>query len=300
MSGVICIVLGMHKSGTTLVSRLLHASGIPMLDGEAEGAYDQGRYYERTSTLAINRELLAGCYLPPLRQLWKRGSETGEADDAHSLSLVKRRAIPDRVPPPLAARMRVVIAACGAGGRAWGFKDPRTCLTYPLWRAELPPHRLVIVYRGWNQLLERYRVLGWKQLNLPRLLRVLDAWAVHNARILGYLRERQVPALVLRYEAMMDGDLELARLEGFVGRRLEDVREPERYRHRRGTPAHRLPAARLLAPLLRESPATVLLALDAARREQLEGTSESVEPGGEASRDRVDRSAREGAAWTSS
>lgn len=48
---MIFVVLGMHKSGTTLVSQILHHSGIPMGDGFDENVtYDGGNKYEREST----------------------------------------------------------------------------------------------------------------------------------------------------------------------------------------------------------------------------------------------------------
>jgi hypothetical protein len=52
---MICVFLSMHKSGTTLVSEILHHSGINMGDDIDEHvSYDRGNKYEHESTLGLN------------------------------------------------------------------------------------------------------------------------------------------------------------------------------------------------------------------------------------------------------
>ena len=56
---MIYIVLGMHKSGTTLLSQILHHSGISMGENFNESvSYSQGNKYERETTQQINKEIL--------------------------------------------------------------------------------------------------------------------------------------------------------------------------------------------------------------------------------------------------
>jgi len=55
---MIYVILGMHKSGTTLVSSLLHNADINMIEDTAEQDYDKGGYYERESTLQLNYDIL--------------------------------------------------------------------------------------------------------------------------------------------------------------------------------------------------------------------------------------------------
>ncbi|MGM0484512.1 MAG: hypothetical protein ACQERI_08185, partial [Candidatus Krumholzibacteriota bacterium] len=56
---MIFVLLGMHKSGTTLISRMLHESGINMC-GEpcGEASYDAGNKYERLEFLIYNTAML--------------------------------------------------------------------------------------------------------------------------------------------------------------------------------------------------------------------------------------------------
>ena len=50
MTGNVFVVLGMHKSGTTLVSDILHRSGVPMVEVRSSEGYDQGNKMERDAT----------------------------------------------------------------------------------------------------------------------------------------------------------------------------------------------------------------------------------------------------------
>jgi len=51
-------------------------------------------------------------------------------------------AAPPAADAALAQRMRDVVTQRQAAGGDWGFKDPRTVLTYEAWRPVLPPRLL--------------------------------------------------------------------------------------------------------------------------------------------------------------
>ncbi len=167
---MIYVVLGVHKSGTTLVSRTLHASGINMVDHADESTdYDEGGHYERASVVDLNHQLLSGCMIPPLGAIVRRDgvNEQGHYDDVAIAWKLPRR--PTR---KQRKEMRRIIQDCGRRYADWGFKDPRTCLTYPVWQSELPAHALVIVYRGFIEVLKHAHIVGWKQVrNVSTTLR---------------------------------------------------------------------------------------------------------------------------------
>ena len=106
-------------------------------------------------------------------------------------------------------------------------KEPRLSLTYPLWKPQLPAHRLVVIYRTlsevWSHYLTPYspRTEAWA---------VVRAWCDYNESILKAIEKSDLPCLVLRYDALMDDQSEFMRLERFVNRSLEDVRSPSKYR----------------------------------------------------------------------
>lgn len=268
---MIYVVLGMHKSGTTLVSRMLHASGIDMgedIDDSVD--YDRGNHYERRSTADINHALLQGCLVPPMDVRFFAGftriyrNPEGSSRHYHSLSRV--RALPDRVGPDAERRMREVIAACNDAHPEWGFKDPRTCLTYSLWQEHLGDHKVIAVYRGIGQVLQHYGATGLRQAFLPRAYGVLRTWARYNSLLIEICRRPHAPTLVIRYERLLDDERESQRVAAFVGRPLKDVRQADKYRGRAADSEVFPPLAALLAPFVPTSPHEVLRQLEDLRR----------------------------------
>lgn len=252
---MIYVVLGMHKSGTTLVARLLHEAGIAMGSFDASLGYSEGQVFERHATQAANRALLRGLQIPSLESVWRRRRRpaldaAGHPTNRDSQAYVRFRALECRLQRPGSAEaLRPVVEACERAGGDWGFKDPRTCLTYAAWRRVLPRHRVVAVTRGLGQILERSRSGPRHPL---RALRVAHAWTVYNAMLLRQLESCDQPWIALSYEGLMAGDEPMERLAAFVGRPLPDVRKPALHRAR-GTVE--VPAwARALRPVLPMDP----------------------------------------------
>lgn len=261
---MIYVVLGMHKSGTTLVSRMLHESGISMGEFDARLGYGEGNRFERREAQQANRALLHSYQLPPLdylvaRRFRQRVDAAGYLQNRDSQAYIRHRALARRLEQPDAVeRVRPVVARCQEREVDWGFKDPRTCLTFAAWRRCLGEHRLVVVHRELGQLLERSRARADHPL---RLLRVVQAWCVYNWSILRILETSPAPRLVLRYERLMESDEGIERLSRFAGRPLKDVREARLYRTRE---AAQLPGwSRVLNPFLPMSPEGIEARLEA-------------------------------------
>ena len=210
---MIVVVLGMHKSGTTLVSQILHRSGIHMGDFDESVTYDGGNKYEREATLALDMELL-------------------RAPDDEVLDLAPPVALAPT--PEQRERMRAIIAACEAGHADWGFKDPRACLLYDLWARELPPHRIVAVHRDPAEVWSHFKWSGrrYYHTNFHRACAYLHRWHEHNAALLRILAVTPQPWIMVGYRELMSDDREFARLQDFVGLPLQDTRKPGLYRNR--------------------------------------------------------------------
>lgn len=209
---MIYVILGMHKSGTTLVSQILHHSGINMGEIDPNVHYDRGNKYERQSCLKLNLDIL--------------GTDTFHiidlaASDALQLTEEQRR------------RMREIIQSCNKLYADWGFKDPRTSLTYPLWASELPEHKIIAVYRLPAEIWPRFRHQNlYSQYRNPyRAWEFMQRWHEHNLKILNYLQQTKMDFLVMSYHELMASRTEFERLQEFVGVKLNDRREKGLYRH---------------------------------------------------------------------
>ena len=207
---MIVVVLGMHKSGTTLVARLLHEAGIDMGTFDDTGAYDDGNMFERPETLALNLELLQATLETPSYKI-------GSAPAA---------------PAEVLSRMRALVESLSRAHKDWGFKDPRTCLTYETWRACLPAHKLVVVFRHPGEVWAHYAPsVSRGPARLVDCYRVFRTWYRHNSQCLAAARAVKDSYLV-NYSRLMDAGQTLDDFSQFLGRRLVDKRDIGLYRSR--------------------------------------------------------------------
>ena len=227
---IVC-VLGMHKSGTTLVAETLHHSGVHMADVPDDLGYDDSNKYERHEAQRINRVVLGPVLVPTWKGFRLRNAgldRAGYQINLDSISWVRRgrlrRAVDEAPTEPIAA----MVASLASDDEHWGFKDPRTCLTYQWWSRSLPDHRVVAVYRPFDEVMMRYKV---KWTSPVRLLRVARTWIVHNELLLEHLARRS-DFVLLRYDEFMTDDHELGRLRSYLGVPLTDRRRPDLYRAR--------------------------------------------------------------------
>lgn len=207
---MIYIVLGMHKSGTTLVAQTLHHSGIQMGDSFDKSAGYRDNKYEWREPFLINLDLLG-------------------VDEQNYFSLDNYEPFESIAPTAIQERMRSLISLRESTSTDWGFKEPLTCLTYGPWSRNLPPHKLIGVYRSPSQVLKHYNA----GLTHPHLgFRALRAWSNYNHAMLNALRSRQEHSILLRYEELMSGSREFKRLEAFAERTLTDRRKTSEYHGR--------------------------------------------------------------------
>ena len=201
------VVLGMHKSGTSLVAETLHHSGIAMVEALRDGGYDEGEKYERAETRAINKALL-------------------DAEGVYSLD-VRTQLDPGAADPALVERARALVASMEARGEDWGFKDPRTCMTWSFWEPLLREPLLVCVFRDAGEVHRRYR-----SKPLFSAFRSMDAWYRYNdAMRRAYLAAPAERRLMIDYRELMRGETDWSALSRLAGRPLGDRRDPAMRRH---------------------------------------------------------------------
>ncbi|MEM1145284.1 MAG: sulfotransferase [Pseudomonadota bacterium] len=111
------IVLGMHRSGTSAIAGLLSETGVTMgrrLFNAQRGVNDKG-FFENAAVVKLNER-----FLDRANHAWDQPTMLQEED--LRCSLQSETACTD------------LLTGEYAGIAHWGIKDPRMCLTLPLWR----------------------------------------------------------------------------------------------------------------------------------------------------------------------
>lgn len=218
----------MHRSGTSLVASALAAAGIDM-GGRLLAGDEQNPpgYFEDLDVLELDRRLL-GAASPP--------GDPGHADWGWTES--------ERLDLPAVAKAhrgeaRALIAERAAGGRPWGFKDPRAALLLDFWLSVAPDARFVLPYRLPWQVADSLQRLG-----ADVFLRHPDygyrIWTFYNRHLLEFRRRHPERTALVSIDAA--------------------VADPSRFAHALSTslgielPAEAL-AARLEAELFHSVPA---------------------------------------------
>ena len=207
---MIHVVLGMHKSGTTLISECLHHSGIAMVESSQDKTgYDEGQKWEREASKALNQRMLG-------------------SDGAHSLA-IGGAGIP-HADAGVETEMRRLVDTLSRTHADWGFKDPRTCLTYEAWARVLSAHRVIGVYRDPSSVLAHYQRQAAADGRKFEARQVIARWCEYNLGMLRALRASGSAGLLLCYDDFMHGKAEFQRLQTFLGCSLTDRRQPDMLR----------------------------------------------------------------------
>ncbi len=167
------VILGMHRSGTSYVAQLLHAAGYNLGDdvlnhGESDNL---AGHWESQTAIAINDQILdcsGGSWCEPPTKLVSNEA-TWECIDRFVDWMSRRR---------LSA-----------------FKDPRTTITFPVWRHRLRHYQLIACLRHPMAVARSLQVRqGW------HLARGLALWVDYNRRLLDCLQQ-EPSALLFDFDA---------------------------------------------------------------------------------------------------
>jgi hypothetical protein len=214
------VVIGMHRSGTSLVARLLAAAGVHIgadLNTHAESGFF--RELNRGVLRAAHAEWDWPLAMLPVLEDAELCAVLGERLAQHCVSREVRSFLGCRFGR---ARLR-------DRGNAWGWKDPRTTLTLPVWLRVFPGLRVVHVQRDGidvtASLVARERQRRLHLDSAPRSSRCLDperAFALWTEYLeLGLRATRELPGgrlHTLRFEQLLERpDEALAGLLRFAG-----------------------------------------------------------------------------------
>lgn len=246
---MICVA-GMPRSGTSLVTQLLHRCGVHLGAPEQlmpASINNTDGFWENLRFVAVNERLLAassGSWFSPPATL--------------------------RPSPDITAAAQSVIAEF-KGQEPWAWKDPRNALTLPFWKSLLPSMKVLMCVRHPAETASSLaastlfpRTFFWEVTRRDSSIRLherlwgvirtstsirkrrkvieevgLELWRIYNTSILAETREED--RIVVHYDAMLTNPrAELDRICDFFGIRVSDdavqIVSP-RLRHQHAGPA---------------------------------------------------------------
>jgi GT2 family glycosyltransferase len=192
--GTICIA-GAHRSGTSMVTRLLYGCGLYLGPKEAlmpPQADNPDGFWEHLGFVALNDELLEA-----LGGAWDLPPKTNENLSDERLEPVRMKA-------------RLLIEGFESE-QIWGWKDPRNSLTLPFWEDLLPGLKTLIIVR--NPLEVAYSM---RKRNGTSYAFGLRLWEIYNRRLIEAASKRE--RLFTHYDLFFENaEKELQRIANFIG-----------------------------------------------------------------------------------
>ncbi len=208
------IVVGFHRSGTSLLTQLLHAAGLFVGD-DLLGAMPSNPYghFEDRGVLELHRQILSDHGL---------GWQVDHPVDFH-LSRENWRWMQD------------FVGRRDREHRDWGFKEPRACLFLGAWKYVAPDAKFVIVYRDPSecvrsmtsrQATDYFNRSGPLEDHL-RFFREPDhglkLWDTYNRAILHFAAQHVDDCLVVPFTHLSNGYPVVSRINQRFGSSLEEV-----------------------------------------------------------------------------
>lgn len=188
---MIYIVLGMHKSGTSLISQTLHESGISM--GENFRGEVRPKY-EDVDVVNINKMMMEYVGIP------YSGAITNKTSSRFGRIICRYK---DNKP------------------QDWGFKDPRTILTWNIWEDELDEYKIIGIYRNpiavahhWGDNI-RYHI---------------QQWINYNNKLLDIIKDKKY--LLINFDEFVQSN-NIECLQDFVGIPIKNCIDPHKVHRKR-------------------------------------------------------------------
>jgi hypothetical protein len=218
------LVLGPHRSGTSMVTRLINMMGAYFGPEKSSLGFDESNpkgFWERRDVMRLNDAILhlRGCSwrelagwdinaMPTLHEELRRDMQLLTLDlDAH---------------------------------RPWVMKDPRLCLTLPCWAPLFEVPVAIIVYRNALETAQSLQKRNRLSIELG-----LAMWELHAVSLLN--ASRAMPRIFIKHSELIENpvaavDYLFEQLEGYEvrGLRMPSAREimafvePELHREKRG------------------------------------------------------------------
>lgn len=226
----VVLVLGMHRSGTSALTRVLNLLGVPLGDELLQPQDDNSKgFWEHAAAVEIHEKLLAA-----LGRNWHDVREMPEGWLEHPATEVA------------ISEIAALVSREMRGQALWAVKDPRMCRLLPLWVAALERlkigARAVLAVRDPREVaLSLHKRDGWTLghaylMWIQHLMEALTASSSIPRAIVGYtqLLEDWRPAMDRVSTSL---GLEWPKAYAAVGQEIDGFLNPQDQHQRAGDPA---------------------------------------------------------------
>lgn len=208
------IVAGFHRSGTSLLTQVLHSAGL-FVGRRLLGAMPSNPYghFEDLDFLELHRSIL-----------WAHGDDwQWDAVQPFYLS------------PDHWQQMRELVKRRDLLHEQWGFKDPRTCFFLGAWKHLMPDAKVVVVYRDPAdsvQSLEKRQAGAYlrgegARDRHARFFREPDhglkLWDTYNRALVSFVEQNLDDCLVVPFSELTAGLPIVSTVNDRLGCRLDEV-----------------------------------------------------------------------------
>ncbi len=177
------IIIGMHRSGTSLVASILHSAGLDVgkkLMSAHENNNAKG-FFENLEFVRFHEQVLESLGESKFGWTTKKSIDVPESYTGQVTELLHNNACPG----------------------AWGWKDPRTTLFLNFWARRLPQAKFVFVYRRpWEVIDSLFRRGDPAFQDNPRL--AVETWISYNQAICDFRSAEKNRGLLAGVQAIVD------------------------------------------------------------------------------------------------
>jgi hypothetical protein len=196
------VIAGMHRSGTSMVTRLLNLCGLYLGDEQyilSPTKDNPEGFWENAQFQSMNDEILAsfggGWDIPPVLQ-------TGWEASPHLAAI--------------ADKAKLVIKEISQQHPVWGWKDPRNSLTLPFWKKLVPNAKIIVCIRNPFEVSHSLLRIGGASSVFS-----YNLWLIYNKQLL--LSPNLEECIITHYDSFFrDPQSELRRLVNFLEMEVSD------------------------------------------------------------------------------
>lgn len=208
------IIVGFHRSGTSLLAQLLYRSGL-FLGDDLLGSMPSNPYghFEDAEVVRLHEDIL------------RAHGDTWQVDGPRAYHVSGKNW----------KRMQGHVQKRMAEHRVWGFKDPRVCFFLGAWKYIIPNAKFVVTYRDPAESvysLERRQSTDlflqkgkasihqqfWRNADLG-----MRMWTAHNQAVLDFVNSHGRDCLILPFSHLSRGFPVMAEINRKFGTNLQEV-----------------------------------------------------------------------------